>query len=421
MKPVIFPIRRLVVGGGHHGFVDGQAALLGLLDRLEHALVVARHDLDEAPLGLFPAHEQPRGHRALRVADVPGEEILHEEDVFGVHERLEVDHAGIAAPLEVAGRVEDVGDAARHARGEVAPAEPAKWMRIVSSGRPSGPWRRVSSEPRIVPTVRLTLRMGRRMSTGSRRSRASRHRGRSVVMSSDLSRPWSCSTTRRMATSGPTWGRYRMAEKSSPRAFQWSTAGRTSRRSERPISSSMVRTPSWAMCSRTSSATKRKKASTNSGLPVNLARSLGSWVAMPTGHVLRWQTRIMMQPRTTRGAVEKPYSSAPRRAAMTTSRPVFIWPSVWTMMRSRSLFMTRICCVSARPSSHGTPPCLMEVRGEAPVPPSCPEMRTTSAWALATPAATVPTPTSATSLTLTRALGLPFLRSWMSWARSSIE
>src|SRR5438876_2212937 len=115
---------RLVVGGGHHGFVDGQAALLRLLDRLEHALVVARHDLDEAPLGLFPAHEQPRGHRALRVADVPGEEILHEEDVFGVDERLEVDHAGIAAPLEVAGGVEDVRDAARHARGEVATALP---------------------------------------------------------------------------------------------------------------------------------------------------------------------------------------------------------------------------------------------------------------------------------------------------------
>ena len=50
------------------------------------------------------------------------------------------------------------------------------------------------------------------------------------------------------------------------------------------------------MSSRTSSAMKRKKFSTNSGLPANLARSCGSWVAMPTGQVLRWQTRIMMQP-----------------------------------------------------------------------------------------------------------------------------
>ena len=57
----------------------------------------------------------------------------------------------------------------------------------------------------------------------------------------------------------------------------------------------------------------------------------------------------------------------------------------------------------------------------APVPPSCPEMSTTSEWALATPAATVPTPTSATSFTCTRAFGLADLRSWMSWAMSSIE
>ena len=234
------------------------------------------------------------------------------------------------------------------------PAEPVKCMRMVSSGRPSRPWARVTSEPRMVPTVRFTLRMGRRTSTGSRRSTASRHRGRRVVTSSDFSRPWSWSTILRTATSGPTCGRWRIAEKSSPRAFQWSTAVRTSRRSERPIISAMVRKPRLAMCSRTSSAMKRKNVSTNSGLPVNFARSFGSWVAMPTGQVLRWQTRIMMQPMTTSGAVEKPYSSAPRRAAMTTSRPVFSWPSVCTMMRSRSLFMTRTCCVSARPSSHGT-------------------------------------------------------------------
>ena len=60
-------------------------------------------------------------------------------------------------------------------------------------------------------------------------------------------------------------------------------------------------------------------------------------------------------------------------------------------------------------------------RGEAPVPPSWPEISTTSAFALATPAAMVPTPTSATSLTLMRAWGLAFFRSWISSARSSME
>ena len=64
---------------------------------------------------------------------------------------------------------------------------------------------------------------------------------------------------------------------------------------------------------------------------------------------------------------------------------------------------------------------MMDVSGEAPVPPSCPEIRTRSAFALATPAAMVPTPTSETSLTETSARGLTVFRSWISCARSSIE
>ena len=61
---------------------------------------------------------------------------------------------------------------------------------------------------------------------------------------------------------------------------------------------------------------KRMKFTTYSGLPVKFARSAGFWVATPTGQVSRWQTRIITQPRTTRGAVAKPNSSAPRRAAI---------------------------------------------------------------------------------------------------------
>ena len=51
---------------------------------------------------------------------------------------------------------------------------------------------------------------------------------------------------------------------------------------------------------------------------------------------------------------------------MTTSRPVFSWPSTWTTMRSRSPLTSRVCCVSARPISHGMPACLSEVSGAAP-------------------------------------------------------
>ncbi len=86
---------------------------------------------------------------------------------------------------------------------------------------------------------------------------------------------------------------------------------------------------------RTSSATKKKKLTTCSGWPLKRLRSSGSCVATPTGQVLRWQARIMMQPIAISGAVEKPISSAPSSAAITTSRPVFSWPSVWTDARAQ--------------------------------------------------------------------------------------
>ena len=164
-----------------------------------------------------------------------------------------------------------------------------------------------------------------------------------------------------------------------------------------------------------------KKLTTCSARPVYFLRSSGFWVAMPTGQVSRWQTRIMTQPSTTSGAVAKPYSSAPSSMATMTSRPVLSWPSHCTRMRSRRPLSISVCCVSARPSSHGPPACFRLVSGDAPVPPSWPEMSTTSAWALDTPAATVPTPSSETSLTWMRAFGLAFFRSKISCARSSIE
>ena len=54
-------------------------------------------------------------------------------------------------------------------------------------------------------------------------------------------------------------------------------------------------------------------------------------------------------------------------------------------MRPRNRLATSVWCVSASPISQGEPACLMEVRGEAPVPPSKPAMVTWSARAFATP------------------------------------
>ena len=56
------------------------------------------------------------------------------------------------------------------------------------------------------------------------------------------------------------------------------------------------------MISRSSSASRKKKFTTCSGLPANFLRSSGSCVAMPTGQVFRWHLRIMMQPMVTSAA-----------------------------------------------------------------------------------------------------------------------
>ena len=81
------------------------------------------------------------------------------------------------------------------------------------------------------------------------------------------------------------------------------------------------------------------------------------------------------------------------------------------MMRERRSLSSSVCCVSARPISHGTPADWIEDSGDAPVPPSWPAISTWSALAFATPAATVPTPTSDDELDRDRARGFAQRRS----------
>ena len=196
---------------------------------------------------------------------------------------------------------------------------------------------------------------------------------------------------------------------------------RCARHSTRPTASSSERSPSDASRRRTSSATNRRYACTISGVPPNFSRSSGRWVAMPTGQLSRWHERTMRQPSARRSDVPNAYSSAPSSAATTTSRPVLKPPSARSRTRLRRWFATSACCASASPSSHGTPALLIETSGLAPVPPSAPAMWMTSACAFATPAATRPTPLSATSFTEIAASGFTSRRSKTSWARSSIE
>ena len=53
------------------------------------------------------------------------EEVADQVEVFGLVERLEVDHFQVTAAGEVVGRVEDERPAAAHAGGEVS----ARWCR----------------------------------------------------------------------------------------------------------------------------------------------------------------------------------------------------------------------------------------------------------------------------------------------------
>ena len=67
--------------------------------------------------------QSPRMRAATVAAGVAGvldQEVADELDVLGLAERLEVDHLEVAALAEVAVLVEDEGDAAAHAGGEVA-------------------------------------------------------------------------------------------------------------------------------------------------------------------------------------------------------------------------------------------------------------------------------------------------------------
>ena len=91
---------------------------------------------------------------------------------------------------------------------------------------------------------------------------------------------------------------------------------------------------------------------------------------------------------------------------MTTSLPVFNPPSVLRVTLCLKLLSVKIWFASVKPISQGIPAYLMLVWGLAPVPPEWPEIKIISAFAFATPAAIVPIPVDATSLTPTRALGL---------------
>mmetsp|Transcript_14229 Transcript_14229/g.43051 ORF Transcript_14229/g.43051 Transcript_14229/m.43051 type:complete len:422 (-) Transcript_14229:2204-3469(-) len=303
------------------------------------------------------------------------------------------------------------------------PEEPFSETVMESSGRPATPHFLEMTDDNIVPKVWSTFVRWKSRAIGSKDSPLACASIRGIAasinaLSAFFSSSWSCTVAWNQPASGfSSRAGCRRGAKSRPRVlsgrpFLRSTFGSTSNTSPAaPTNSSILVMPRDARILRTSSANSQKKLTTCSGMPSNFARSSGSCVAIPTGHVFWWHLRIMMQPSAISGPVEKAYSSAPRAQAMATSRADLSWPSVWRRMRSRRPFNTRVCCVSATPSSHGRPAHLMPVQAAAPVPPSPPDTVMWSAFAFATPAATTPTPTSETNFTETWPSGLAHFKS----------
>ena len=178
------------------------------------------------------------------------------------------------------------------------------------------------------------------------------------------------------------------------------------KRSVLPIISFKDLNPNSDKISLTSVAIKVNKFTILSGVPVNFSLNFSSCVHTPTGHVLEWHCLTIIHPIATNAVVATPYSSAPIIAAITTSLPVLIPPSVLKVTWCLKLLRVKTWFASVNPISHGIPTYFTLVCGVAPVPPLWPEIKIISALAFATPAAIVPTPDEATSFTPILAWGL---------------
>ena len=200
---------------------------------------------------------------------------------------------------------------------KLCPAVPRRVRSIVFSGSPAPRVALVTWWPRIVPTVRSTLRTVRSARTSSPLVSA----GSAICEQLDVElvvEPVVLGgdrvQRRAFGELDPVQDRAQVEPLRLP-VLDRACGYAAPRRVRRPPRACGSRAGPGS--SRTSWATNSKKLTTKSAWPSYLARSSGFWVATPTGQVSRWQTRIITQPETTSGAVAKPNSSAPSRAATT--------------------------------------------------------------------------------------------------------
>ena len=133
---------------------------------------------------------------------------------------------------------------------------------------------------------------------------------------------------------------------------------------------------------------------------------------MPTGQVLRWQTRIMTQPETTSGAVAKPNSSAPSSAAIDdVAAGLHLAVDLDDDAAAQAVHQQHLLRLGeAELPRHAAVLDAGERRG-AGAAVVARDQHDVARAPCETPAATVPTPASATSFTWMRASGLAFFRS----------
>src|SRR5437660_1758964 len=228
-----------------HQFLALLRLLLGRrrLSLRQHSFVIDRHDLDELRQHRLPGVEHQLRFAAAGVLVVRFDHLAQDLLVLGGDDLFQLDHAHVAARLELPVLVQDEGDPAGHPGREV-PSGPAE-----DHDHPAGHV--------LAAVIAGAVDDSPRAAVADGKSIAGVHSSMSF-QSMARSSPWSCFSTQYRATSDPTWGWARIAERSRTFAFQWSIAFWARSLSGRPIISANFRKPIFAIHSRTSSATKKK-------------------------------------------------------------------------------------------------------------------------------------------------------------------
>src|ERR1017187_1088409 len=120
MKPVVLPMLHLLGGlQNRYGLVRNVSLLAAA--HAQYPFEFVREDFDESRVHVVPVIENPLGATAASQVHVTINEIADNLHVLNFKQRFEVDGIEVAAFLsEIHALVENIGDAAAHASGEIS-------------------------------------------------------------------------------------------------------------------------------------------------------------------------------------------------------------------------------------------------------------------------------------------------------------